>query len=42
MLDAMNRAIYKNIKGIKILHLIQRLVKFYPLHLTLTIRVLYQ
>ena len=29
MFDYMKRAVYQNIKGIKILHLIQRVVKFY-------------
>ena len=42
MFDQTNRAIYQNIKGIKILHLIQRGVKFSSFHVRLTIRLLYQ
>ena len=40
MFDETNTAIYQNIRGIKILHSIERVVKFYSLHHRLTIRVL--
>ena len=42
MFDWMKRAISQNIQGIKILHLIQKVAKFYCLHVSLRIRVLYQ
>ena len=42
MFDSMNRVIYQNMNGIKILHLIQRVVKFYSFDIRITIRVFYQ
>ena len=40
MFDQMNRALYQNIKGIKILRLIQKVLSFYSFDVRLTIRVL--
>ena len=40
MFDEMKRAIYQNIKGIKIQRFNQRVLKFCSFHVRITIRVL--